>query len=117
VEQLRTTADESTTCQNKCFSDNNWIELIKNNPTLSSQVLNAALSRYPSTKNVVDLTKDGTSNETGLYRNNKKEKKRQVYYYDLTVPGSSVDELLWRNGPFYCHQEREREYSRRQGSI
>jgi hypothetical protein len=73
VKQLRTTADESTAYQNKWLSADNWIELMKahnTNPTLISNVLNAALSRNPSTKDVVDL-KNGASNETGIYRNKK----------------------------------------------
>jgi hypothetical protein len=78
VKQLRTTADESTTYQNKWLSDGNWIELDKahlTNPTLTSKVLNAALPRNPSTKNVVDF-KDGASNQTGINRN--KNRKRTV---------------------------------------
>jgi hypothetical protein len=112
VKQLRTTADESTAYQNKWLSADNWIELMKahnTNPTLTSNVLNTAVMKDPSTKNVVDL-KNGASNQTGIYRNQKQVKGRRVcyYYYYSTVPGSDVDEFLWGNGPFIAiRNERE----------
>jgi hypothetical protein len=62
VKQLRTTADESTTQEDKWLSADDWIELMKahhTNSTLTPKVLNAALLRNPSTKDVVDL-KNGT---------------------------------------------------------
>jgi hypothetical protein len=105
VNQLRATSDESTTYQNKWLSADNWIELMKahhTDPTLNSKVLNAALSRNPSTKDVVNL-KNGASNQTGIYRNKKQENNRRIcyyYYYYSTVPGSDVDELLCVNDPF-----------------
>jgi hypothetical protein len=69
-------------------------------PTSNSEVLNAALSRNPSTKDVVDV-KNGALNQTGIYRNKKQKKKRRIcYYYYTTVPGSDVDEIVWVDGPF-----------------
>jgi hypothetical protein len=103
VKQLRTTADESTTYQNKWLPADNCIELMKahhTDPTLNSKVLSATLSRNPSTKHVVDL-KNRASNQTGIYRNKKQENNRLIcYYYYSTVPGSDVDKMLWVNGPF-----------------
>jgi hypothetical protein len=92
VKQLRKTADVSTTYQNKWLSDDNWSVLIKAvaNSTLTYQQLN------PATKNVVDL-KNGSANQTGIYRNTKQESGRRVSYYYLTVPGSDADELSWSN--------------------
>jgi hypothetical protein len=97
VKQLRTTADESTTYQKKWLSADNWIEHIKaqhTNPILNSNVLNAALSRNPSTKDV-DVN-NSASNQTGIDRNKKQENNRRIcyYYYYSTVPRSDVDELL-----------------------
>jgi hypothetical protein len=73
VKQLRTTADESTTYQNKWLSADKWTELMKahhTNPTLTSKMLNDAIGKDPSTKDAVDL-KHGASNQTGIYRNKK----------------------------------------------
>jgi hypothetical protein len=100
VKRLRTTADESTTYQNKWLSADNWIELMKahhTNPTLTSKMLNAAISRNPLTKDVVDLN-DGFSNRTGIYRNKKQENNCRVSYYYLTTPESDSNDLLWCNG-------------------
>jgi hypothetical protein len=50
-----------------------------------------------------------------MYRNNRKTGTqpsgllRTTVLLDRYVPGSNVDELLWGNGPFYLHQEQERE--------
>jgi phage tail protein X len=107
VKQLRTTADESTTYQNKWLSADNWVKLIKahhTNPALTSRVLNAAIRKDPSTKNAVDLT-DGVANQTGIYRNRKQESGRRLCFYYLTAPGSDGNELLWGNGAGISEQE------------
>jgi hypothetical protein len=107
VKRLRTTADESTTYQNKWLSADNWIELMKahhTNPTLTSKMLNAAISRNPLTKDVVDLN-DGFSNRTGIYRNKKQENNCRVSYYYLTTPESDSNDLLWCNGAGVSRQE------------
>jgi hypothetical protein len=59
---------------------------------LTSKVLNAAIRKDPSTENVVEL-KDGASNHRTLPQQ-KQENNGQVYYYDLTLPGCGVDELV-----------------------
>jgi hypothetical protein len=84
----------------KWLSDDNWIELIKahhTNLTLTSLQLNAAIRKYYSTKNAVDLT-DGVSNTTGIYRNTKQVNNRRVSHYYFTDLGSDVDESSWGNG-------------------